>query len=68
MPLFDKAAHELMPNPSGEELDAADIAALDLVEQVKRIGASALSYEIPDGQGHWALSIEWKPDPEAKPN
>jgi hypothetical protein len=55
-----KTPQELM-NPSPEELERGDQAVRDLVAHLKRMGAAGTSRHIPDGNGEWVISIEWKP-------
>jgi hypothetical protein len=59
-----KTALELM-NPSDEELAAGELAANDLVDHMKRMGAASTSFEIIDERGKWRVTVELLPQSKA---
>ena len=60
----EKTALEIM-NPSEEEFEAGEKAVQDLVSHLKRMRAAGTTQRVPDGDGEWVITAEWRSNGKA---
>jgi len=51
-----------------EEMEGGEFAAMELVEHVKRLDATALELEVRDETGMWLVTVKWIGSGSGKPN